>query len=174
MRHSCESDMQTQAEARPSFLGWRKLCVPFCCLCDCSQHKPCLRTAHSLCLFLEPNCCVGSLLQRLQCPTAQDLTSSVLSLLTMHSTVPIPKMTGCVDFNMFHIVSASFCIKKTIEPVEHDALCGGGANVQAIKPWQCLYGLHVLTTVGGRTKMQIVQNHDEKRLQTWYFDFCYL
>lgn len=67
----------------------------------------------SACL-LEPNCCVGSLLQRLQCPTAQDLTSSVLSLLTMHSTVPIPKMTGCVDFNMFHIVSASFCIKKTI------------------------------------------------------------
>lgn len=70
---------------------------------------------HSLCPSPGAKLLRGLVASKAAVPPAQDLTSSVLSLLTMHSTVPIPKMTGCVDLNMFHIVSASFCInKKTI------------------------------------------------------------
>lgn len=116
-RHTCDILASQTCRHRH-----RKLVLPsFCCLC--SQHC-------SLPEELTPSAPPAAKL--LWASKAQDLTSSVLSLLTMHSTVPIPKMTGCVDLNMFHIVSASFCInKKLLEPFEHNALCGGGTNVWA-------------------------------------------
>lgn len=163
MRHSCESNMQTQAEARPSFLGWRKLCVPFCCLCD----EPCLRSA--------PSSVSRSQTAAWARCRPHSTGSDQLCLITANYAFHCPdtKDDRMCGLNMFHIVSASFCIKDYLNPLNimHSVEV---AQLSRPKAWPCLYGLHVLTTVGGRTKMQIVQNHDEKRLQTWYFDFCYL
>lgn len=147
MRHSCKSDRQTLAETLPSFLGWRELrslllSGPFSP--QALQNLGIKKDASTLFLFLPfPSRLLPQAIQqhgaffrassRLESNRVLSSTGFDrlhLAMETMHSTVLIPKMTGCVELEpCFTTRLLLFIIIFCINGLRHRLVQQGNARL---------------------------------------------